>query len=86
MKNRNLTYYFYSHGNNITAMYIAGLIRSRDYKGFMAFFNSPLNGNYFCLPDEAYPDDYDYEYNPKSFDITKKKNFDRITYFEFEHG
>ena len=88
MKNRKkmeLDYYFYSYGNREAAEFIYEVLEQKDYKTFMRFYLSPENGFSYFLPDEAYVREEGC-FDGETRNITMKRYFDKISYFEYEHG
>ncbi len=80
----DLSYYFYSLGNHEAAVQISQILMDKDYTAFMKLYTSPDNDVMYSLPGEAF-EDADTEESVER-DITDKTWFDRITYFEYEHG
>ena len=83
-KNLELDYYYYHYGNRDADYFISDVLSFKDYKTFMRLYNSPDNGIDYYLPDTAvFLDDAG---NVETRNITMKRYFDKITYFESEHG
>ncbi len=83
-KNLELDYYYYHYGNRDADYFISDVLSFKDYKTFMRLYNSLDNGIDYYLPDTAvFLDDAG---NVETRNITMKRYFDKITYFESEHG
>ena len=80
-----LTYYYYSLGNLEAAEKAYRLLEEKDYTGFLTMVLSVDNGVRYDLPEEAFVDNDGAE-EGETRDITDKFYFDRIVYFEYEHG
>ncbi len=84
-KTLKLDYYFYSYGNKDAAYLIEDVLAWKDYKAFMKLYNSPDNGIDYLLPAEAFVCEGDV-CTGETRNITMKRYFDKISYFEYEHG
>lgn len=80
-----LDYYFYSYGNEKAAHRISSILARKDFRAFMKMFRSRKNGVAYLLPEEAFLRE-DGTSAGQTRNITLKNNFDRIRYYEYEHG
>ena len=84
-KKMELDYYFYSYGNRDATEFISEVLEWKDYKTFMRLYHSPENGFSYYLPDVGYVREEGC-FDGDTRNITLKRYFDKITYFEYEHG
>ena len=84
-KKLELDYYYYAYGNKDADDFIADILSYKDYKTFMRLYRSPDNGIDFFLPDVAFVRE-DGSYSGDTRNITMKRYFDKISYYESENG
>ena len=84
-KKLELDYYFCSYGNKDADDFICDVLSFKAYKTFMRLYNSPDNGIDFFLPDVAFVRE-DGTHSGDTRNITMKRYFDKITYYESELG